>query len=129
MIPSLAAILLCQLVGEALARGTGLPIPGPVVGMAIMLGLLFARDALRDRLPKPLAGDALERTGRGLLSHLSLLFVPAGVGVVQNLQVLGDYGVALAVTLVVSTLATLLATVGIFLWVARRWDALGGERA
>jgi holin-like protein len=128
MIPSLAVILLCQLAGEAFARGTGLPVPGPVVGMALMLGVLAARDALRNRLPKPLTSDGPERTGRGLLSHLSLLFVPAGVGVIQNLQVLGDNAVALAATLIVSTLAALLATVATFVWIARRWDAMGAKR-
>lgn len=123
MIPSLAVILLCQLVGEVIARGLGLPIPGPVVGMAVMLVVLVLRDMLRDTLPGPMTGDGLERAGRGILSHLSLMFVPAGVGVIQNLQVFGDYGVALAAALIVSTLAALLATVATFVWVAKRFGA------
>lgn len=123
MIPALAAILLCQLVGEVIARGLDLPIPGPVVGMAVMLVVLALRERYRASLPKAIAGDALERTGRGILQHLSLLFVPAGVGVIQNLQVFGDYGLALAIALIVSTLAALLATVVTFVWVAKRFAA------
>ncbi len=120
MIPALAAILLCQLAGEALARGVGLPVPGPVIGMALMLVLLVARDLWIDRLPgRAGRGAAIESTGRGLLSHLSLLFVPAGVGVIQNLQVFGDYGAALAVALLISTALAMIATVYTFLIVAR----------
>ena len=52
-----------------------------------------------------------------MLASLSLLFVPAGVGVVQYFDLLTRYGLALGVALIVSTLATLLATVGVFLWV------------
>ncbi|WP_341703516.1 CidA/LrgA family protein [Ferrovibrio sp.] len=123
MIAAFSVILLCQLAGEALVRGLVLPLPGPVVGMVIMLGLLAARERWRDQLPASLTGDRLEATGRGILAHLSLLFVPAGVGVVQRLDVFGQWGVALAVALVVSTALALLATVLTFVAVSR---LLGG---
>ena len=114
MIGSLAVILACQLLGEVVARGLGLPVPGPVLGMAAMLGVLW----LRDRHQAPvLAG--VEPAGRFLLAHLSLLFVPAGVGVVGNLDVLAGQGVALAVALVVSTVLTLVVSVAVFRVVAR----------
>jgi len=127
MIASLATILLCQLLGEAIAHGLGLPLPGPVIGMALMLGALALRDRARPRLPRPLLDGTLESTARALLAQLSLLFVPAGVGVIQNLNVLGQYGIALAAALVISTLASLLATVLTFVWVARRFGAAEGE--
>ena len=127
MIASLAIILLCQLVGEAIARGLGLPLPGPVIGMALMLGVLALRDGIRSKLPSPLADGTLENTARALLAQLSLLFVPAGVGVMQNLRVFGNYGLALAVALLVSTLAALLASVFTFIWVARRFGAAEPE--
>ena len=120
MIASLTLILAAQLVGEALARGGGLPVPGPVIGLALLLALMAWRGRLPARLvPAPLADGTLEATGRGLLAHLSLLFVPAGVGVVQRLDVLAANGPALAVAIVVSTLAALAATAGTFLLVAR----------
>ena len=59
------------------------------------------------------------------LSQSPLLFVPAGVGVVQYMGLLREQGLALAVALVVSTVATLLATVGVFLLVKRLTGAKG----
>ncbi|MEH3146404.1 MAG: CidA/LrgA family protein [Methylobacterium frigidaeris] len=122
MIVSLTLLLLCQLLGEILARGLSLPLPGPVIGMALLLVVLVLRDRRPGGLPQPLVDGTLESTGKGLLAHLSLLFVPAGVGVVGRLDVLAAHGVALAVTLVVSTAAALAATVLTFTWVAR-WTA------
>lgn len=126
MIAAFTCILVCQLAGEALARGLGLPVPGPVIGMVFMLLLLFARDRFRARLPAAFASEALPDAGKGLLAHLSLLFVPAGVGVVQRLDLLGAHGVALLVTLVVSTAAAMLATVGTFVVMARLLGARNG---
>ncbi len=114
MIASIAVILGCQLLGEVIARGLSLPVPGPVVGMAAMVGVLWLRDRYR---PAPLM--AVEPAGRFLLANLSLLFVPAGVGLVGNLEVLAGNWLALAVALVVSTLLTLVVSVVTFRLVAR----------
>jgi len=119
MIAALAAILLCQLLGEAIVRELGLPLPGPVIGMVLMLVALALRDTLHIGWPRPLANGTLEGVARGLLANLALLFVPAGVGVIQNLGLLGQYGVALGIALVASTLAALIATVFTFVFVAR----------
>ena len=64
-------------------------------------------------------GKTLDSTGKGLLAHLSLLFIPASVGVIQRLDVLAEYGVGLAVALVASTFVTLVVTVVIFVVVSR----------
>ncbi|MEE7449581.1 hypothetical protein MRF4_18205 [Methylobacterium radiotolerans] len=122
MIASLALILLAQLLGEALARGAGVPIPGPVIGMGLMFAFLLLRDTPRlglpRVLPKPLTDGTLETTARGLLMNLSLLFVPAGVGVVGRLDLLRAQGAKLALVLVVSTALSLLVTVLVFRAVA-----------
>jgi holin-like protein len=119
MIASLSLILLCQLAGEVIVRGLGLPMPGPVLGLMFLLLLLLARDRLQILARGPLAGGGVENTSRGLLAHLSLLFVPAGVGVVQKLDLVAAHGVAFAGVLVVSVVLTLLATVGTFLAASR----------
>ncbi|MDB5509617.1 MAG: CidA/LrgA family protein [Hyphomicrobiales bacterium] len=119
MIVSLGLLLLCQLVGEAVARATDLPVPGPVLGMALMLSLLLARDRLERVTPVELHDGTLERTSNALLANLSLLFVPAGVGVVQRLDLMATHGVALLVALGVSTVLALLATVATFRLIAR----------
>ncbi|KAB1072673.1 CidA/LrgA family protein [Methylobacterium planeticum] len=123
MIASLTLILLAQLLGEGIARSSGLPVPGPVIGMALMLGFLVLRDRgprlVPRLLPPPLTDGTLERTGKGLLANLSLMFVPAGAGIVGRLDVLEAQGAKLALVLVVSTAAALLATVLTFLAVQR----------
>src|SRR5579871_6219009 len=125
MIRGFLILLGFQLVGEILARGFALPAPGPVVGLALLVAALATWRAWRPFDDAALAESGLGRTADGLLGSLSLFFVPAGVGVVQYLQLLKDQGIALAVSLVVSTLLTLLATVGVFLLVKR---AIGLKR-
>jgi putative effector of murein hydrolase LrgA (UPF0299 family) len=124
MIASLSLILLCQLAGEVIVRGIVLPMPGPVVGLVLLLGLLLARDRFSLLARGPLQRDGVENAARGLLAHLSLLFVPAGVGVVQKLDLIAEHGIAVAVVLAVSVIVTLLVTVATFLLASRlvaRW--------
>lgn len=98
MIGALTLLLAFQLVGEVLVRGLDLPIPGPVVGM----GLLFVTLIVR-RGP----GEQLRGTANGVLQHLSLLFVPAGTGVMLHFQRLADEWLPLTVALVFSTLLSI----------------------
>jgi putative effector of murein hydrolase LrgA (UPF0299 family) len=111
--------LLCQLAGEVIVRGFGLPMPGPVLGLLFLLLLLLARDRFAALARGPLQQSGVENASRGLLSHLSLMFVPAGVGVVQKLDLVAAHGIAIAVVLALSVLVTLLATVGTFLVIGR----------
>ncbi|GAB4229531.1 MAG: CidA/LrgA family protein [Kiloniellaceae bacterium] len=101
MLGALTALLLCQLIGEAVVRLFDLPVPGPVLGLVLLLGFL----ALRKGIPGELAP-----TANGLLKHLSLLFVPAGVGVLQHLQRIQAEWLALAAALLVSSVATIIVT-------------------
>lgn len=114
MIAALAALLCCQLAGEIAARTSGIPVPGPVIGMLILWGLLLVRGAIRRSLPAVPEEGTLERTAQGLLAHLSLLFVPAGVGVIQRLDVIGAHAGAIAVALVGSVVIGLFAAVWTF---------------
>ena len=94
-------LLVLQSLGEVLARGLALPFPGPVVGMVLLLL------ALRWRLVR----EPVAVCADFLLSHLSLLFVPVGVGVMTHLSLVSQYGVRMLVVIVVSTLAGLAVTV------------------
>jgi holin-like protein len=125
MIRGFFILLAFQLVGEVAARGLALPAPGPVVGLALLVIALGLYQRWRPLDEKALAASNLGQAARGLLAALPLLFVPAGVGVVQYLGLLREQGLVLAVALVVSTVATLLATVGVFLLVKR----LAGTKA
>ena len=89
----LAWLLLFQSAGELISRGLGLPLPGPVVGMLLLLA------ALRfEAVSQPVSGAA-----QMLLEHLSLLFVPVGVGVMTHLALISQHGVRMVVALVLST--------------------------
>lgn len=114
MIRALTLLLLCQLAGEAIVQALGLALPGPVLGMILMLAglMLLGR-----------AAPELEATADGILRNLSLLFVPAAVGVVQHAAVLRQHGLVLFVALFISTVLTLIVTAAVFRLVARRLEA------
>lgn len=101
MLTYLTLIFCCQLAGETLARTLDLPVPGPVVGMV----LLFIFLAIKGHVPRDLAS-----VGDGLLKHLSLLFVPAGVGVMLHFRLIGDDWLPIALALIVSTVVTIVVT-------------------
>jgi putative effector of murein hydrolase LrgA (UPF0299 family) len=127
MIASLSLILLCQLAGEIIVRGLVLPMPGPVLGLLFLLLLLLARDRFSILARGPLRDDGVESASRGLLANLSLLFVPAGVGVVQKLDLIAAHGIAIIAVLAVSVVVTLLTTVGTFLAASRLLARERGE--
>jgi putative effector of murein hydrolase LrgA (UPF0299 family) len=117
MIIAILILLGCQLAGEIAARGLGLPVPGPVIGMALLFLGLQARARLR---PDAASVETipLGAVAAFLLANLSLLFVPAGTGIVAQLDTLARHGVGLLVALVVSTALTLAVTALVFARVA-----------
>lgn len=117
MLFSLILLVGCQLAGEIVVRGLGLPVPGPVVGMALLFALLAVRGA---------APQGLEATANGLLSHLGLLFVPAGVGVIAHLPLLDAEWRPIGAALFGSTLLAILVTGVVFRLLAGRPPAGGG---
>jgi putative effector of murein hydrolase LrgA (UPF0299 family) len=120
MIRDLAVLLVCQLVGETAVRAAGLPLPGPVLGLMLLFAFLLWSGRRAASQPKlATVADGVGRTADRILGVLGLLFVPAGVGVVTELDLFGRYGAALAAALVVSVVATLLVTVAVFLAVKR----------
>ena len=94
-------LLLCQVAGEGAARlllaGLAWRLPGPVLGL-LLLALLLAWPAFTRRF-----GTALGTAADALLAHLSLLFVPIGVGVVAHLALLGEHAAAIVAVLLLST--------------------------
>jgi holin-like protein len=98
------------LIGTIIAHAAGWPIPGPVLGLVLLLGLLIWR-----RGPSP----DVQATSQGLLRQMGLLFVPAGVGIVNQLHVIRTDALAIAVAIPVSTLLALGVTGGLMQWFAR----------
>lgn len=103
-------LLACQLAGEVTTRLLMLPIPGPVLGMVI----LFFALVVRGHVPE----DVGAVTG-GLLQNLSLLFVPAGVGVMLHARLLVDNWLALSAALLLSVVITIAVTGAVMSWSLR----------
>ncbi len=120
MLKSLTLLVVFQLIGEVIARGAGLPLPGPVLGLVLFLLFLIAK-----RGPDP----ALEQTSRGLLNHLPLLFVPAGVGVVTQLDTVGREFVPILAALVLSTALSIAVTALVMVVLLKRAPASGTDLA
>ncbi|OLP61214.1 hypothetical protein BJF93_20700 [Xaviernesmea oryzae] len=103
-------LLAFQLIGEIIAYALQGVVPGPVIGMTL---IFLTLSLLKGRLPGFEA--ATMTTSRVLLANLGVLFVPAGVGIIQHLDLLARRGPALLAVILVSTLATLIVTVFTFL--------------
>lgn len=110
MLHAMSLILATQLGGEVVARSLALPVPGPVLGMVALTIAFAALPRLR---------EAVRPVAQGILGHLSLLFVPAGVGVIDNLQALRGMGAGLALAIVCSTALAIAAGALTFALVAR----------
>lgn len=101
MIEAISRVLLWLALGEAIARGAGLPVPGAVVGLLLLYGDL----ARAGDVPRPLAELA-----DGGLRHLAIVFVPAGVGVTAHLELLRDDLLPILAAVVGGTLVTVALT-------------------
>ena len=102
MIGGVTGLLVCQLIGELLARGLGLPVPGPVIGLILLFLALVMRSG---DPPAP-----LDTAATTLLSNLGLLFVPAGVGVVLYLPLLAQYWAPIGLAIIFGTLGGIVVT-------------------
>lgn len=121
MLIGLLLLLLCQLLGEWLVLALGLPVPGPVMGMVLMLaGLIIKRDV----------PELIRQPAEGLLRHLALLFVPAGVGLMVHAELIAAEWLIILVALVVSTVVTIGVTALVLKRLSRRIDlgATEGEK-
>lgn len=94
-------LLGCQFLGEVTVRFLHLPFPGPVVGML----MLFIYLIINQGVPKQ-----LEDVSQVLLKHLSLFFVPAGVGVMAHFELLKTDAWPLIIAIIVSTAVGIVVT-------------------
>ena len=100
MLVQLGILMSFQLIGEALVKLTGIPFPGALIGMLLLLAWLCLRGG---------PSDELSKVGSTMIDNLGLLFVPAGTAVVAYGSLLAQDGVAIAAALVISTVAAVLA--------------------
>ena len=110
-------LLLFQCAGEAVSHLLGLPVPGPVVGML----LLFVALRIRDSVP-----DSIGVAADSLAKHLSLLFVPAGVGVMMYFGRLAGEWLPIVAALLISTIVAIAVAAVVFAALARRVESTQG---
>ena len=114
MIQGLVQIFIFQALGELLSKFALPFIPGPVIGLVLLLAFL----SLRGHVPA-----SIDLVGSSVLQHLGLLFIPASVGVVLYLPILQANAWSIATALVVSVLATIAVTAGLLKALAKKdWD-------
>lgn len=121
MILGFLALLACQLVGQFLVDALALPVPGPVVGMVLLLLVLLIR--------RPGTDNGTVRAADALLRHLQLLFIPAGVGLIAYLRLIGAQWWPIVAGIVASWLIALLVSAGIGGAVVRLERARAARRA
>jgi putative effector of murein hydrolase LrgA (UPF0299 family) len=109
MLNQITLILCCHLAGELTSKFFNLPAPGPVIGMVYLLCLLLWRGKLN---------KDLETTANQLLDNLSLLFVPAGVGVMLHFDRLSTDWLPITMALIGSTIATIIVTGILMQWLS-----------
>jgi holin-like protein len=118
LIPALTALLGFQLAGELIVRLAGVPVPGPVLGMVLLVAFFI----VRGNVPTELKGVASV-----VLRHLSLLFVPAGVGLMLHASRIEAEWFAIGAALLGSSVVTLMVTVLVFRLCARPDKPDAGE--
>ncbi|MCG3210440.1 MAG: hypothetical protein FOGNACKC_04071 [Anaerolineae bacterium] len=119
MINALLILLSFQLAGEIIIRTLSLPVPGPVGGMLLLFVALLLRDSLAARI---------EPTTQFILQNLTLLYVPAAVGVVVHLELIRSEGIPIVLTLIGSVLITLAVTALSMNFLQRKFRPAPGYR-
>lgn len=108
MLNSIFTILLFQLIGEFIQKFTEISIPGPVIGLILLLGLLLIRAKYFKEHPS--IENSLVNFSERFLNYLPLLFIPVGVGVVMHLSLLEENLISVISIIVLGTLLTLALT-------------------
>jgi len=117
MIGAIALLFSCQLLGDSIHHLTGLPLPGPVIGMLILLVWL---GVMRRERP------TLSAVSGWLTAHLSIMFIPAAVGLIEEGNAIARYGVGLVVATSISVILTMVVSAFVFRWAVRRIEPEDG---
>jgi len=109
MLNSIFLIFFFQLVGEFIQKFLELSIPGPVIGLFLLLIMLLLSKKKYYKIPVNFQINLIN-SAENLLNYLPLLFIPVGVGVVMHLSLLEDNLVPVMLVLIIGTLLTLAVT-------------------
>jgi holin-like protein len=115
---ALALIIALQVLGTMIVGVLDVPVPGPVLGMMLFLIGLW----LYGRVP-----SELDKVTRFFLANLSLLFVPAAVGIIRHLDLVTPYMAQLLFTLFISLITGFIVTACAFAFLARKLSPASDE--
>lgn len=110
MIEGFMVLLLFQLMGEAVAHLAHWPVPGPIIGLMLLLAWAWLGGRLN---------ESTVNVARGLMGNLGLMFVPVAAGILFQLHSLGASAWHVGWVVVVATAVTLVATATVFTWLSR----------
>ena len=116
MLGALTTLLVYQLIGEVLAHLIALPVPGPVIGLLLLFLSLWVKGSIP---------GTLRATSNGLLQHLSLLFVPAGTGIMVHLARVSGELLPIIVAVLASTALAIAAAALVMQALIRRSSGRG----
>jgi len=119
VIQAIGILLTCQLAGEVLSQALNLPLPGPVIGLIILILGLFFLGSRYGLMEETIDVEPIGRVSQGLLNTLGIFFVPAAVGTMQVSDVLARYGLKLFVAVAGSTCFTLITTAFLFGYIVK----------
>ena len=109
MLRSIFVIFFFQLLGEFFKKFFEMRIPGPVIGLILFLVTLIFLKKFKKTAIVNLKTDVVN-TSNYILSYLSLLFVPIGVGVVMHLSYLENNLFRVLIIVFISTILTIAGT-------------------
>ncbi len=116
----LTLLLIYQLMGEGISLFFSLSVPGPVIGMSLLfLSLLAFYKIKNGNVEKQAQENALTISASAILSHLSLLFIPAGVGLIVHIDRLGDQWLPIVAAIILGSIITMSVTAGVMLLLNR----------
>ncbi len=109
MLKAIVTLFLCLAIGNAINKLTGVPLPGGVIGLVLMLILLIWRGG---------PDQPLKDTSHFLLRNMTVLFIPASVGLITQLQALKQDAIPIGIAIIVSTVLGMAVTALIMHWLA-----------
>lgn len=113
-------LLVFQLIGEGISLAFSLSIPGPVIGMLLLfLALLLFYKIKKNNISKQHQDDALSTSANAILSHLSLLFIPAGVGLIVHINRLEDQWLPIIAAIALGSIITMAVTAWVMIFLNR----------
>lgn len=121
MVGAIALLFVFQLVGEAIHRLVGVPVPGAVIGMVLLVVWLALRPVRWGGRVMGGGPARLEAVTAWLTAHLSVMFVPAAVGVMEQGAVFARFGLALMLATAVSVVLTIVVTALVLRWALARF--------